>query len=341
MTSLERVSLALSHKEPDRVPVYPILSGVSRLLTGASYYDFARDPKVMADCMGAVTEKFDLDIICTLTDLSVEASDFGQELEYPDTEAARPTANRFIKDSDDYGKIKVIPMGDRMKENVEAVKILSQKYGKEKPIVSFVFGPLGVLSMLRGQADMYLDLLDDPDAVKQAVQNITDTLYEYCDRLIDAGSHAIMFDTLFSSASIMRKTMWAEFEGVFIQPLCEHVHKRGAMVMIHNCGNGIYFDRQIEFMAPEGISFLYPPDDCKDFAECKKRYGNVTTLIGCVNPTWLPSASAKEIEEECIKEMDIMAPGGGFVLATGCEYPANLSFDAASVMAETAKKYKY
>ena len=41
MTSLERVSMALSHREPDRVPVYPILSGVSRNLIGASYKDWA------------------------------------------------------------------------------------------------------------------------------------------------------------------------------------------------------------------------------------------------------------------------------------------------------------
>ncbi len=340
MTSLERVSLALTHKEADRVPVYPILSGVSRLLTGASYYDFARDPKVMADCISAVTDKFDLDVICTLTDLSVEASDFGQELEYPETEAARPTSNRLIKDLEDYKKIKTIDLGPRMKENIEACKILSAKYGNTKPLVAFVFGPLGILSMLRNQADMFIDIYDEPNYIKDAVQEILGTLWVYCDKLLDAGCHAIMFDTLFSSGSIMRKNMWRELEGVYIEPLCEHIHKRGGMVMIHNCGNDIYFDAQIEYLKPEGISFLWPPDDCKDFVECKKKYGDVTTLIGCVNPTWLPHATREEIMEECKKEMDMMAQGGGFILATGCEYPANLSFDAAQAMCDAAREYK-
>ena len=36
MNSIERVVTSLNHKEPDRVPVYPILSGVTRKLVGAS-----------------------------------------------------------------------------------------------------------------------------------------------------------------------------------------------------------------------------------------------------------------------------------------------------------------
>ena len=110
--------------------------------------------------------------------------------------------------------------------------------------------------------------------------------------------------------------------------------------MIHNCGNDIYFDAQIEYLKPEGISFLWPPDDCKDFVECKKKYGDVTTLIGCVNPTWLPHATREEVMEECKKEMDMMAHGGGFILATGCEYPANLSFDATQAMCDAVREYK-
>ena len=37
MNSYERVVAALNHQEPDRVPVYPILSGITRKLVNASY----------------------------------------------------------------------------------------------------------------------------------------------------------------------------------------------------------------------------------------------------------------------------------------------------------------
>ena len=62
--------------------------------------------------------------------------------------------------------------------------------------------------MLRNQEDMYLDLYDDPDAVKRAAREINETLKEYCAALCDVGVDAIMMDTLFASGSIMSKQMW-------------------------------------------------------------------------------------------------------------------------------------
>lgn len=342
MTSLERVATTLQFQEPDRVPVYPICSGVARNLTGISYYDFANNPKRTADALIAVTDKLELDIFCTLTDLSVEAADFGQEILYPESEAAYPANdNRLIKSIDDYRKIEPLNMkyARRMNAHIELCDILMQRRGKEFPVVAFIFGPLGIASMLRDQADIYLDLIDEPDTVKSTVEAITQTLIEYCDKLIATGVHAIMIDTLFASASIMSKKMWMEFEGPYVKRIADHIHSKGCMVMIHNCGNGIYFDVQIETMKPEAISFLHAPDDCKDFAECKEKYGKKTTLIGCVAPTWLPSATYDEVLRESEREIDIFAPGGGFVLATGCEYPANLDLNNARAMVEAAKTY--
>lgn len=342
MTSLERVATALQFKEPDRVPVYPICCGVARSLTGISYYDFANNPRRAADALIAVNDKLDLDIFCTLTDLSIEAADFGQEILHPENEAAYPAHdNRLIKTLEDYKKIEPIPLkyAHRMKSHIELCDILMKEKGKEYPVVAFIFGPLGITSMLRDQADLYLDIIDDPDAVKSAVEAITQTLIEYCDKLMETGVHAIMIDTLFASASIMSKKMWMEFEGPYVERIAKHIHDKGCMVMIHNCGNGIYFDVQIETMKPEAISFLYPPDDCKDFAECKQKYGKKTALIGCISPTWLPSASYEDVVAESKREIDIFASGGGYVLATGCEYPANLELSKAEAMAVTAKTY--
>lgn len=47
----------------------------------------------------------------------------------------------------------------------------------------------------------------------------------------------------------------------------------------------------------------------------------------------------EEWDQECRDSIDAMAKGGGFVLAAGCEYPANASFDRAQRMVEIAKTY--
>ncbi len=187
MKALERVSLTLQHKEADRIPVYPLLNGISRKLVNASYKDWTLNADITAEAYCKVTEQFGLDAIVTLTDLSVEAGDFGQELIFPDNEAAHPNFyNQMIKGLDDYAKVEPLNVknASRMMEHVKLCDKLVKAKGKEYPIVAFIFGPLGILSMLRGQANIFMDILDDPDAIKKAIAAITQTLKDYVDALI-------------------------------------------------------------------------------------------------------------------------------------------------------------
>jgi len=339
---MQRVLAALSHTEADRVPVYPILSGVGRNLIGASYKDWGTDADTCVRAFIQTAEQFDIDCIVTLIDLSVECAAWGQPILYPEQEAARPDySRRVIAEIEDYHKIKKVDYrtNERMMMHIDVCKRLVETKGQDMPIVAFVFGPLGVLSMLRGQQDMYMDIYDDFDAVKAAAREVAETLKEYTAALCDTGVAAIMWDTLFASGSIMSKEMWMEAEGALMPELAEIVRQKGLANMIHNCGQRIYFDAQIKTIQPAAISFLYPPDDCRDFAECKEKYGKDVTLIGCVTPANAVIGTDEEWDRQCRDQIDAMAKGGGFMLATGCEYPANASLDRARRMIDIAKTY--
>ena len=341
MNSMERVVMALNHQEPDRVPVYPLLAGVSRNLIGANCREWSTDADLCAKGLLKAREEFDLDCIVTLIDLSVECTAWGQELVYPDHEAAHPNyKNQVIGDEDEYDKIQYVDFHtcDRMMMHIDVCKKLVEASKGEFPVVAFVFGPLGVLSMLRNQEEMYVDCIEQPRSSTDTAGIITGAA-GVLRRHPGDRRQGIMFDTLFSSGSIMSKDMWDELEGEWVQQLAEHVHEKGAMVMIHNCGGKIYFDAQINRMHPEAISFLYPPDDCADFVECKEKYGDVTTLIGCVAPTTVTVGTPEKVEAECKANIDAMAKGGGFMLATGCELISPDAFDNARLMVEIAKTY--
>lgn len=342
MNSMQRVAAALNHQEADRVPVYPILSGVGRKLIGASYQEWSTDADICARAFIRTTTDFDIDCVVTLIDLSVECDAWGQKLIYPENEAAHPDySDCVIKSLEDYAKIHKADYrsSKRMMMHIDVCKKLVAELKGKKPIVAFVFGPLGVLSMLRRQQEMYMDIYDDPDAVKAAARQINETLKDYVAALCDTGVDAIMYDTLFASGSIMSKKMWAETEGVLVKELAEVVRQKGCMNMVHNCGQRIYFDAQIEAIDPVAISFLYPPDDCDDFAQCKAKYGDKVALIGCVTPASAVIGTDEQWDKQCTDQIDAMAKGGGFVLATGCEYPANASFDRARRMIDIAKTH--
>lgn len=342
MTSYERVMAMLSHKEADRVPVCPILCGINRKLVGADYPTWSQNADVCAASFLKAAETYDVDCLVTLIDLSVECDAWGQKLIFPENEAAHPDYNHMvIEDIEDYAKIEAVDYRNspRMQMHLEVCRQLVAAKKGQIPIAAFVFGPLGTLSMLRNQQEMYMDLYDDPDAVREAVDKVTDTLAGYVAALCDIGVDAIMWDTLFASGSIMSKDMWKEMEGGAMRRLAQVVRDHGGVNMIHNCGQRIYFDAQIEAIDPLAISFLYPPDDCADFAECKQKYGDKVALIGCVTPANAVIGTDEEWDAQCRDQIDAMAAGGGFMLATGCEYPANATFDRAQRMIDIAKTY--
>ncbi len=340
MNSIERMVNTIQRKPVDRLPVYPLINSVSRKALGISYEEWTKDYKKCAECIIKTTDELDVDCICTLVDLSVEAADFGQELLYFEDKAACPNdRNRLIKTEEDYAKIKYINPREtpRMSEHIEMAKLLYEARGQEKPIVGFVLGPLAILSMMRGQSEMFMDCIEEPELLEAPLKEITRTLIDFCDGLIDAGCHALMFDTLYASASIMSPKMWDDLEGDFIQEICDHVHARGCMVMLHNCGNGIYFKEQIARINPCLISFLHVPFDCKDMQETKEKYGDKVVLMGALEPGWVLFAKDDELRDACKAQIDVLGKGGGFVLATGCEYPAPLDFEKARLMVELAK----
>ena len=343
MNSRDRVFTALSHKEPDRVPVYPILSGVTRNAIGATYKKWSLDAETCASAYIKAAEECELDCIVTLIDLSVECDAWGTKIIYPENEAAHPDySDCLIKSIDDYKKIKKVDYrkSERMMMHIDMCKKLVERKGKELPIVAFVFGPLGVLSMMRNQSDLYMDIMDDQEIVYQAVLEVNETLKEYTAALCDTGVDAVMLDTLFASGSIMSKPMWCEMEGEPSRDLAKVISDKGKAIMIHNCGDKVYFDVQLEYMAPvAAISFSKVTDDCKDYADVKTKYGSKTTLIGCVQPELVISGTDEEWDAECKKFIDLYKKGGGFALATGCEYPANSSFDRAKRMVNIAKTY--
>ncbi|MDO4977079.1 MAG: uroporphyrinogen decarboxylase family protein [Eubacteriales bacterium] len=342
MNSLERVTKIINHQEADRVPVYPLINSISYKYTGINYAEWTQDPEKCAESILKATDALDVDVICTLVDLSVEAADWGMKMKYPKNKAAGPAkGKKFIDTKEDYEKITVLDptKTPRMSDMIKMTKILCDAKGQEKPIVAFVFGPLGILSMLRGLDNLMIDMFMDKEVIHKALRNITDTLIAYSDALIDAGAHAVMFDTLYSSQTIMSAEMWEEFEGPYIEELATHVHERERMVMIHNCGEGLYLENQIARMHPEAVSLLYFAADCKTMQEMKEKYGSRTTFIGQVDPGFMMTCTEEELRTQIREQIDAYKKDGGFILATGCEYPAPMDDAFAKVFVEEAKTY--
>ncbi len=342
LSSLERMLSTLRHKEPDHVPCCPIVCGAGRRLIGNTYAEFSTDPVIAAESFLAGFSLIGGDCIVALVDLSIEAADFGQKMIYPDNSTAHPDyTNPVIREKDDYRKLKPIDFAHalRMQGYTMALSMMVRRMGLRGFVAGFLFGPLGVLNMIRGTQDLFRDCVTHPREVMAACGTITRVLIEFAEAQCDAGVVMVVIDTLFASWNGLSKDLWEKIEGPFAREIASAIRRKGCLVGVHNCGHGIYFDAQIRSMEPSAISFAHLPDDCSDRRELKKRYGDQVVLIGMVDTPLLTRGTPYEVMEECRKQIDDLAPGGGFVLSPGCEFPQNAPLENAHAIVKAAELY--
>ena len=307
------------------------------------FAEWARDGELHAKCQLQAQELLGMEGMDVFVDLSVEAGDLGQEIVFPADDTPHPNYdNPYIKTPDDYLSIKRIDptKSPRMKELIKCSEILMNERGSTIPVLGFVFGPLGVLSMMRGVEKLFMDCLKHREQVIQGCALVTEVLVDYIKAQTKTGVPGIVVDTLFASSGIMSQKLWKEIEGPFTTKLADAIREDGRAVVIHNCGNGPYFDAQIEAMNPVAMSFAHVPIECKDMREVKEKYGHQLTLVGYVDPArYLFFGSPEEVKTECKRQIEELAAGGRFMLSTGCEFPSNGSFLNAAAMLEAAKLY--
>ena len=112
------------------------------------------------------------------------------------------------------------------------------------------------------------------------------------------------------------------------------------MLMVHSSSVGFYLDAHMETMSPEAISCAWLPDSSSNWPETKEKYGDKICIIGHISPIqYLFLGTPEEVREECGKEIQELAQGGGFILAPGWEFPHNASLLNAKAMMEAVELY--
>ena len=342
MTSRERFFAAVNHEPVDRIPVNPFVAGTNRILTGATFPEWASSAELIAKGYTEMAKMFpEEDCVLVVVDFTVEASAWGQKVIYNRNNPGRPDpANRLVPTADDYGTIKPVDAtkAERMVMHRDACKIVVDELKDEKPVFAYVMGPLSTLSLLRGQRKIRRDFSGHTDEIRGAVENITETLEQFVDMLMETGIDGIMWDTYFAGSSNMTRDQWRAIEFDSLARLAKRVRDAGGINMVHSCQSGAYFDLQIEAAEPSVISFFHPAFGCDSLAATKEQYGDKVALMGAVTPWSAVHGTDVEWDQECKQCIAELGQDSGFILSPGCFYPANASFGPVKRMIDVAVK---
>jgi len=180
----------------------------------------------------------------------------------------------------------------------------------------FTKAPFDILTdTMRSMKSAMLDLRRHPDGLLEAMEALTPLAGQMAVDAIDRSGNPLVFIPLhkgadgFMSGAQFEKFYWPTLKAVMMQI----VEAGGVPVPFAEGG----YSQRIDCMKdmPKGaVAWMI---DKTDMVELKKRVGDHCCLIGNVPGSMFHSGAPADIEKYCRDLIDQVAPGGGFMMASG------------------------
>jgi len=375
MNPRERVLSSINHQEPDRVPIVIGGSGqkfadpvIKKLLkyfgipkqrleyvfTGWCFTLFCED---LWDKLGIDTRYIYLNPRAEFTvnlqrtgrkyvnewglDLDFGAKAFESIL----TLRRTPLKGASIADLESYPWPKPNIPENRRKQIQERAKSYIDKYAVicYRPVMGGIFS---MSRFLRGTEQFLMDLILDKDFANALLQKVTEAEKRYYDVLIEAaGNYAqiieIEDDLGTQQAPMISPDTYREMIKPKHAELINYIKAKqpNAKVMIHTDGS-------IASLIPDfieaGIDIINPVQTSAkgmDLKRLKADFGDSVVFQGGIDTQQVLRDRPKKVEREVKRVIDIMAPGGGYLLGPSHNFTADIPIQNIITMIETAKNY--
>jgi uroporphyrinogen-III decarboxylase len=205
------------------------------------------------------------------------------------------------------------------------------------PMAGFITAPFDTLGdTLRGTRGILTDMLRRPDTLLEALDVVADIHISSVLASPGAREGIRVFFPLHKGADgWMREEQFLTFYWPSLKRVMDALIAEG--LQCHLFAEGSYNTRlELVNEFPKGaVTWRF---DRSDMAKAKKVLGGVSCIEGNIPTSLLVAGSAAEVKEECRRLIEICAPGGGYILASGAtpEYPR---LENLLAMADAAREY--
>ncbi len=349
MNARERVSLALQHREADRVPIHDSIwqatidrwrtAGFPSGIRPEDYFGFE------IACFEADTSpQFPVEVIEEDEEYIVERDEYGGvRKNHRDFSTTPMIIDYPCKRREDWENIK--PRLKPSNYRVDWVTGLQSFYREESRKRFLTYNAtVGYDKIQKYVASQRLlkAIIKEPEWVIDMYWTDAKLVMEMCDYMIRGGFRfdgAFLFCDLGYRAGLFfsPKHYEEQLHPVF-KELCRFFHAKEMPVILHCCGR---VKDLIPYFIEEGIDCLQPLEvkAGMDIVELKEKYGDKICFMGGIDVRLIALDDPKPIEKEIKKKITIAKEGGGYIYHSDHSIPKNVSFQQYQRVIELVKKY--
>ena len=331
MNSFERTMSAITHKEPDRVPLFLLLSHYGAKELQVPIKEYFSNPKNIVSAQMKMKEKYSNDCIYTFSYAPVEVEAFGGEVIFVD-DGPPNSGEPFINTFDQISKLKVpiIADTDCLKRVLETTKMLKSKVGNETPIIGVVMSPFSLPVMQMG-FEKYLELMYFREAEFENLMQVNEAFcVSWANAQLDAGATAICYFDPLASPHIIEREMYLKTGNKIAKRTLSRI--KGATAT--HLASGIALP-VLDDIASTGSAVLgFSAQD--NLSEIKKAAQNKICLLGNLNAVEMVHWNSQRIQAEVKNIITKAGIGGGLILSDNHgEIPCQVPEDVLLEISET------
>jgi uroporphyrinogen decarboxylase len=186
-------------------------------------------------------------------------------------------------------------------------------------------------------------LLSNPKQAKKVFDDRGNFALELAKKCIEWGAETIILwdDYAYKSGLFMSPIKFQEYVFPWLNRICSHVHKYGAKVLLHSCGDILPIFEDLINCGIDAFNPIEPTTANPEYNifKLKEKYGKDVTLIGNVSPQDLADKDPEYIIDYTKKLIRKCGPGGGFIISSGHSINPAVKLENFLAMRETALKY--
>lgn len=209
--SLNRVLTALSHKEPDKVPLFLLLTMHGAKELNLSIKDYFGKAENVVEGQMLLREKFDNDCIYPFFYAPIEIEAMGGDVIYRN-ETPPNSGSPFFVDVNDIKSFETPNVLDSevLGKVLKATQLLKSEVKDSVPIIGVVMSPFSLPVMQLG-FDRYFDImLNNRDLFNLLMKKNIEFCIDWANAQIKSGATAICYFDPVSSSSMITKTQYLE-----------------------------------------------------------------------------------------------------------------------------------
>ena len=166
----------------------------------------------------------------------------------------------------------------RMRDRVEAVRLLAERTGATRIVEGWVEGPCAMSADLRGLNTLMLDFFDDPPFVEALFDFTVRMEMEFARAQVEAGATLIGVGD--AAASLVGPKLYTQFVLPYEQRLIAAIRALGVPVRLHICGNT---KRIVEGMGQTGADII-DLDFPTPLGHARRAMRETQVLLGNIDP---------------------------------------------------------